>query len=128
MHRQGTVLLLTLTILYISICLAFADASSITVITLDEKGDPIQAQQLEWWYSDLDTTKTIVNCASEACDTWELPTVAISNATISLVALVQHSPDQSCADWYSGTLNANKKIFNASYYEVKLRHTNTACK
>ena len=69
MQNKRSMAILLLTFLLVLMSRTIADSPAITLITMDEHGKPLFAQQLEWWYDDNSATKTVLNCAPKACDT-----------------------------------------------------------
>ena len=97
----------------------------INISLIDQGNNKVAANSIEWWFSGNEKYKNILTCEKSVCHSWSLPIASTQSINIELVVIRNHEDDESCADWFRGSVQSPVPT---SEQIVKVRFAETVCK
>lgn len=97
----------------------------VSLKTVDEENQPIKAEIVKWWFTDLPEEKKTLSCEQGSCSEWLIPVQVSKSVTIYALASKVKKNDPYCWDWFEGEAE-----YQASLKEIILilSYTTTVCK
>lgn len=94
--------------------------------TVDKDNQPIKAESVQWWYTDLPEHKKPLSCERESCSEWLVPK-HVKSVTIYALASKVKKTDPLCWDWFEAEAET-ESLADQKEIILTLSHTSTVCK